>query len=225
MKGKQIYTLTAVLLVTFLVFIPGTVFSQKSAGTDTLKTAEKTGKEIILGPVVDPHLYYDPYGNDHRIQNGLVLGRGFIGAETTYSQPGSSNYLNLTMGVYDRASADRIFLMGGLSLGRELLLNEAGRLSGETRTEFYLRFGPGIGLAGRGVFDGSEEDRNYYMGVTSNAILGAQFKISRRTAFFVHGGGQVYWFPGLKEIGFMGTPVASFGLQFSITPEMPAVRY
>jgi hypothetical protein len=131
--------------------------------TDSLDREIGPNKGIILKPVVDEYLYYDPYQDIYTLQNGLFLGPSHAGIETT------------------------------------------------------------IRHSGRGVFTAYEPD--FYLGVFTSAILGAELRVSDRTSLFMHGGGRVYWFPELDEIGFMGVPVISVGIQFTTSPELPMVRY
>lgn len=223
------FSAIAGVLFAAAVLAPGLISAQgymvpKASNKDTLKTEKKAGDSIILEPVVDPYLYYDPTGQDYRVQSGIFFGRSHFGVETTYRPPGSAEYFNLFVGSVNGrgtgTSTPETFLTGGVSLGREIMLRD---LLEEDGMEFYIRVGPGFGLATRGTFDGP--DMKYYMGVHTSALMGAQKRISARSSFYLHGGGRVLWFPALNEIGFMSVPVISMGIQFSILPEIPVVRY
>lgn len=103
------------------------------------------------------------------------------------------------------------------------MLNIAGSVSEQSRSEFYMRFGPGIGIAGRGIIE--DGVMKTYLGATTSAILGAQYQLSKSTAIYMNGGGQMVWFPALSEIGIMGRPIVSIGFQFSLTSGILPVRF
>jgi hypothetical protein len=196
----------------------------KSALETMRSDTSRTG-EIILSGAVDPSVFYDSYREMYHVQSGVYLGYGHLGIESTYRHPGSFNFLNASAGVLVGigSNSDFVTAIAGISMGREFLLNAEALHSGMTRTEFYFRASPGMALAGSGFFSDREPD--LYFGLTTTGLLGAQFRITSRTSFFLHGGGRVYWFPALNEIGFMGAPMVSFGLQFSTSPSLPMVRY
>lgn len=233
MKISQKYFPVIIIFIVFLVLVPGIVYPQSTpvlkdkVKSDPLESEDHNAEDIILTPVAAPILFYDPYGDTYRIQNGLMIGSGIIGVESVYRQPGSNYTINLLMGVLQRSGSgsntERDLLFGSFSLNREVMLNIAGSLSEQSRSEIYMRFGPGIGIAGRGIFEDGEIKT--YLGLTTSAILGAQYQLSKRTAIFMHGGGQMVWFPGLSEIGIMGRPIISIGFQFSLTSGILPVRY
>jgi hypothetical protein len=234
-KQKQRILAITVFSTAFILFISVTAYAQLSSvysvylSSDTLKagSVESDGNERILSSAADPHVFNDSYREAYRVQNGFFFGNRQIGFESTYRHSDSDYYISLMGVLLEKkpmaSGANPSYLMGGFSLGREILLNgERGYLD-ETGTEFYFRVGPGIGIAARGYFDG--EEMRTYMGLFSSATLGAQFHLSKRVAFFLHGGGQVVWFPALREIGFLGAPVAGLGFQFSFTPGIQPVSY
>jgi hypothetical protein len=195
--------------------------------TDTLDREKDANKGIILKPVVEEYLFYDPYQDIYTLQSGLFLGPSHAGIETTIRHTDHDLFASLFFGALSASRSgspqQESFLIGGFSFGRQYLLS-GNRLDLSQRgPEFYMRLSPGIGLAGRGVFTDYEPD--FYMGVYTSAILGANLRISNRTSFFMQGGGRVFWFPALDEIGFMGVPVISVGIQFTTSPELPMVRY
>lgn len=103
------------------------------------------------------------------------------------------------------------------------MLNIAGSVSEQSRSEFYMRFGPGIGIAGRGIIE--DGVMKTYLGATTSAILGAQYQLSKSTAIYMNGGGQMVWFPALSEISIMSRPIVSIGFQFSLTSGILPVRF
>lgn len=230
-RNSTIITLCAAFLFTSL--IPQIMEAQTFSGagivdmSDTLDREKDPDKEIILKPVVEEYLYYDSYHDNFTLQNGLFLGPSHGGIETTIRYSGSDLFASLFFGALSASRSgspvQETFTIGGISFGSEYLLSGNRRVVDQSGPEFYMRLSPGIGIAGRGVFTDYEPD--FYLGVFTSAILGANLRISDRTSFFMHGGGRVIWFPGLDEIGFMGVPVISIGIQFTTSPQLPMVRY
>jgi hypothetical protein len=194
---------------------------------DTVDSEDKPAGSIILNPAADPYLFYDPVQDIFQIQSGLFIGSSHIGVETTFRRTESDRFGNIFMGVVSGSkpgsSAEETFVIGGLAYGSEYILNSYRIESERKGPEFYFRLSPGIGLAGRGVF--TEFERDFYFGIHTTAIMGAQFRITDRTSFFMNGGGRVLWFPALNEVGLMGVPVISFGIQFTTSPQLPMIRY
>lgn len=192
----------------------------ETARTDTSKTGA-----IILSGVADPYVFYDSYREMYLVQSGLYVGYRQLGVESTYRHPGSVYFMNAYAGALYGSGFNSGFVtaVAGFSIGREFVLNPTSLRAGETRTELYFRVSPGMALAGRGFFGDGDPDLHF--GLTTTGILGAQFRISSRSSFFMQGGGRAYWFPALNEIGFMGAPMVSIGLQFSTSPTLPMVRY
>ncbi|MCC5941528.1 MAG: hypothetical protein JJU37_08310 [Balneolaceae bacterium] len=220
----------SILILSLLFIIPaysqGFLNSMNHADSDTTAKEEKSDREIIIGPVADPYVYYDPFYESYRIQSGLFFGRGQFGVESTYMHPGSFNYVNLFIAaanVRDLSTPSSAIWISGLAVGRDFLLSEHERFMEQSSTDVYLRVGPGIGMAGRGIFD--SRDSNFYLGLQTKALVGVQYNFSTQTSLYVHGGGRLLWFPALDEIRFTGLPVISIGLQFSSSPSVPMVRF
>lgn len=215
-----------------LLLFPLEIFAQDSssqnAGTEQGDKAmsemytDSTATERVVSPAADPRVFYDPYSENHRIQNGLYLGPSHVGIESTYRVPESAQYLSIFAGLINPDDS-QTFWSGGFSYGREFRLNDASKSSGSSNVEYYFRAGPGIGIAGAGMFNGSQTE--YYMGLNSTVYLGAQYHLNEKTSLFIHGGGKMFWFPSLNEVGFTTIPVISFGIQFSTSSQMPFIRF
>lgn len=196
------------------------------SGPDTLKADKDSIEQIVTSPVADPAMYYHSNADVYRIQSGLYLGRRHIGIESTYFSPGSDLFVDLFLGVAnyrDLGSPSSAVWIGGLSAGRDFLLNNRDRIMEENKTDLYFRIAPGVGMAGRGIFDSRETD--YFLGLQTKILVGAQYNFSTNTSLYVNGGGRLLWFPALEEIRFTGIPLVSIGLQFSSSPQIPMVRF
>jgi hypothetical protein len=217
----------ALIILMLPAILHGQVINQVSIKEAIEREYSDTSKidDIILSGAADPYVFYDSYTEMQLVQNGLFAGHRQLGLESIYRHPGSVYFLNAYAGVLfgEGFNSDFRTAVAGFSMGREFVLNESALRSGNTRTEFYFRASPGMALAGSGFF--RDRDPDLYFGLTATGILGAQFRISSRTSFFLHGGGRAYWFPALDEIGFMGAPMVSLGFQFSTSPQLPMVRY
>ncbi len=194
-----------------------------------LLAAQSSGEDdsgVILDPGADPYYYYDDSYPQYSLESGLFAGRSHLGFEMTLLQADSDMYGSFFGGIAGGRNAESLFdgaWVAGISAGQQFYLSE--RLNGleGNRTELYFRFGPGVGLAGRGTFLGS--DSVYHFGLNVNAILGAQFRISDNTSFFMHGGGRVLWYPSLQEIDLIGIPMVAAGFRYSITNTISPVRF
>lgn len=179
-------------------------------------SAQTFGTELDPPPQI-------PCETDYRVQNGLFLGPGLLGAESIYRHPGSPWLISVHGGLI--AAEERLisgrdrFPFVGAVLGREISIGEREI---DSRAEFYFRIGQGFGLASRNVF--SNQTSVAYLGLTTQATIGAQYAITDRTAIFIHGGGRVHYFPALNKIKFRAGPVVNFGLQFRSTPDVPMGR-
>lgn len=229
--SRYIISVYIILIVVFL--IPNITEAQPitlkdvSNNADTSKTEKRPDSNIILEPVVDEYLYYDSSTEVYQVQNGIFFGRSHFGIETSIIQSGSEYFGSFFLGVVSSGetglSNNKDYAVGGLSYGKEFLLYGNREAYNGNSPQIYFRAGPGIGLAGRGVLTGS--DSEYYFGVHTTLMLGAEFSLTDRTSLFMNGGGRVLWFPALNEIGLMNVPVISLGIQFSTSPGIPMLRY
>ncbi len=223
---------TSLMIILMLLLMPVRVLANTGltvdvSKADTLKTEKNPGGQIITGPVADPSVYFDPYGDVFRVQSGLYAGVRHIGVESTYFSPGSSTFVDLFLGVAnfrDLGSPSSAVWMSGVSAGRDYLLSNRERFMEEGSTDLYFRIGPGVGMAGRGFFFNRRETE-YSLGLHTKVLIGAQYNFSVNTSIYVHGGGRVLWFPALEEIRFTGVPLISLGFQFSTSPQVPMVRF
>lgn len=220
-----------ITIIYITVCFPVTLYAQGSSSEGTGKedvrsnvgiNSDSTAVERVMSPAADPRVFYDPYSDIHRVQNGIYFGREHVGIESTYRVPESSQFLSLYAGLIDPENS-QAFWSGGFSYGREFRLNEIRTSAGSPNVEYYFRAGPGIGIAGTGTFNRSQTE--YYLGLNSTIYLGAQYHFNEKTSLFIHGGGKMFWFPSLNEVGFTTVPVISFGIQFSTSPRTPYVRY
>src|SRR6056297_797963 len=221
-----------ITLILFTILVPVTLNAQvtSSEDADRERTTTNVGKstdstavvEQVMVPAADPSVFYDPYRDIHRVQNGLYFGREHFGMETTYRVPESEQFLSLYAGLINPENSQSLWT-GGFSYGREFRLNGNRTSVNNSNIEYYFRAGPGIGIAGTGTFNGSRTE--YYLGLHSTVYLGAQYHLSEKTSLFMHGGGKMLWFPSLNEVRFTTVPVISFGIQFSTSPQMPFVRF
>lgn len=195
-----------------------------------LMLAAQSGSEdeagVILDPGTDPYYYYDDTYPQYSLESGLVVGRSHLGFEMTLLQADSDMYGSFFGGIAGGRNSESLFdgaWIAGISAGQQFYLSD--RLNGfeANKTELYFRFGPGVGIAGRGTFLGS--DSVYHFGLNANAILGAQLRISDSTSFFMHGGGRVLWYPSLQEIDLMGIPMVAAGFRYSIRNTISPVRF
>lgn len=222
-----------ITIIVITVFLPVTVYAQgsssESALADTEGARSKVGSnsdsttvERVMSPAADPRVFYDPYRDIHRVQNGIYFGRRHVGIESTYRVPESSQFLSLYAGLIEPESSQTLW-SGGFSYGSEFRLNDIRTSAGSSNVEYYFRAGPGIGIAGTGTFNRSQTE--YYLGLNSTIYLGAQYHFNEKTSLFIHGGGKMFWFPSLNEVGFTTVPVISFGIQFSTSPRTPFIQY
>jgi len=219
-------------ILLFTILVPVTLNAQvtSSEDADRERTTSNVGKSTdstavvqqVMYPAADPRVFYDPYRDIHRVQNGLYFGREHFGMETTYRVPESAQFLSLYAGLINPANSQTLWT-GGFSYGREFRLNGNHTSANISNVEYYFRAGPGIGIAGIGTFNGSRTE--YHLGLHSTVYLGAQYHLSEKTSLFMHGGGKMFWFPSLNEVRFTTVPVISFGIQFSTSPQMPFVRF
>ncbi len=223
---------SVLLFLALLFVIPNHISAQtdlvriKTTSTDTFETNEKPDGRVVTGPVADPSIYYEPYSDVFRVQSGLYVGRRHIGIEGTFFRPGSIAFVDLFFGVTnyrDLNSPSSAAWISGLSVGRDFFLSGREQFIEESKTDLYIRIGPGIGMAGRGIFD--NRDTEYFIGLHTKALIGAQYNFSIQTSLYVLGGGRVLWFPALDEVRFTGIPIVSVGLQFSSSPAVPMVRF
>lgn len=217
MKNRVLWTFACCLCL-LMAAEQATGQDQNRVPPDTLKVNPYPAGEIVLSPVADPSAFYDPYAEMYRVQNGLFTGGGFTGAETSYRHPGSDYVLSLMAG-----GMDPHLIAGGLTIYREWALAQSGSDRDHPRTELYLRAGPGIGVAGRGLF--TSRDMQTWLGLQSSAILGGQVRLGERSALYLHGGARMMWFPTLEEHRFHAAPVISLGIQFSTSPSPAPVRF
>ncbi len=230
-RGYADWLFYAIIIFLAILTLPaavyGQVLQQVTIPGEPEYTREDTSKTgaIILSGAADPYVFYDSYREMYLVQSGLYAGYRQLGVESTYRHPGSVYFVNAYAGALYGSGFNSGFVtaVAGFSIGREFVLNPTSLRAGETRTELYFRASPGMALAGRGFFGDGDPDLHF--GLTTTGILGAQFRISSQSSFFIQGGGRAYWFPALNEIGFMGAPMVSFGLQFSTSPSLPMVRY
>jgi hypothetical protein len=230
MQRSIIYMGICILSVTILLMVTEGVYSQipppvqDRVKPDTTLHGEKPGGDIVLGPVADSQVYMETYHDPYRIQNGVFLGRGIIGSETTFRQTESPFHFTGSLGVFSHDTGVRSdsYLFAGISAGREYLLNDYTFNSGSSRTELYVRLSPGVILVTDGL---TGRDTGYYPGVTGAGITGAQYDLSNRTSIYAHGGAQFIWLPALNDIGVHLSPIISVGIQFTITPGVSPVRY
>jgi len=220
-----------VTILLFTILVPVTLNAQVTSSEDTDrehtttnvgKSPDSTAVERVMAPAADPSVFYDPYSDIRRVQNGIYFGRDHVGIESTYRVPVSSQFLSLYAGLID-PDKSQTFWSGGFSYGREFRLNDIRTSAGSPNVEYYFRAGPGIGVGGTGTFNGSQTE--YYLGFHSTVYLGAQYHFNEKTSLFIHGGGKMFWFPSLNEVGFTTVPVISFGIQFSTSPRTPYIRY
>lgn len=217
-----------ITLLLFTILVPVTLSAQVTSSEE--RTTTNVGKstdstavvEQVMVPAADPSVFYDPYRDIHRVQNGLYFGRKHFGMETTYRVPESAQFFSLYAGLINPENSQTLWT-GGFSYGREFWLNGNRTSANNSNIEYYFRAGPGIGIAGAGTFNGSRTE--YYLGLHSTVYLGAQYHLSEKTSLFMHGGGKMFWFPSLNEVRFTTVPVISFGIQFSTSPQMPFVRF
>ncbi|MCC5913827.1 MAG: hypothetical protein JJU46_05585 [Balneolaceae bacterium] len=162
-------------------------------------------------------------GTIYRVQNGFYAGPEHFGVESLYRHPGSRWVISVHVGA---VSGDEVgsfgrdwFPMMGSSIGKDIALRETS----SDGLELYFRISQGFGIAARNFF--SNQTTVAYFGGTTSALFGIQYRITDRSALFMHGGGRAYYFPALNEINFKGLPVLSFGIQFSSSVEVPMSRF
>jgi hypothetical protein len=211
----------------FILLISVIPFAATAQNQSDHTDDEKSEESIILSPVADVQAYQmtDP-GNYHSL-NGLVIGKGMLGFESIYRQPGTRADLGFSLSAYYEADnsefRDDNLLIGALNVGRNFSITEFTNLSGSTKLEIYFRIAPGFGVAGRGIFDNG--NTQFFPGVTATTEFGAIYHFTERVSLFTNAGGRYYWFPGLDEMGVMGRPAVMFGLQFNLTGGFSPVRF
>lgn len=216
MKSVQ-KLIRALFLLTGALLCPILLAAQSSS-------EEESG--VILDPGADPYYYYDDSYPQYSLESGLFVGRSHLGFEMTLLQADSDMFGSFFGGIAGGRNTDSLFdgaWIAGISAGHQFYLSERLNSLEKNNTELYFRVGPGVGLAGRGTFLGS--DSAYHFGLNANAILGGQIRISDNTSFFMHGGGRVLWYPSLDEIDLMGIPMVAAGFRYSITNTISPVRF
>jgi hypothetical protein len=204
MQRSIIYMGICILSVTILLMVTEGVYSQipppvqDRVKPDTTLHGEKPGGDIVLGPVADSQVYMETYHDPYRIQNGVFLGRGIIGSETTFRQTESPFHFTGSLGVFSHDTGVRSdsYLFAGISAGREYLLNDYTFNSGSSRTELYVRLSPGVILVTDGL---TGRDTGYYPGVTGAGITGAQYDLSKPNVDICSRRRTVYMAPCIKR--------------------------
>lgn len=90
-------------------------------------------------------------------------------------------------------------------------------------TQFYARFGMGLGVSGVGKI--SESSFNYYPAINTTVLIGSLTSVSESTSVYIEIGSRTAWHPSLNEIGFLVGPQINIGIQFSKGPNFRIPRF
>lgn len=170
--------------------------------------------------------------NGRSLKKYLVQGGGFLstlggGMEITW-RPGLAPWygnfsLSSMMNPGERIpEANRIFT-AGIMVGYERMFystqpqsfsKEASVVyAGADGTQFYIRVGPGIGVAGVGKIN--SHSLEYYPLIHSTAVAGTLLSVAENISIYFELGGRMAWTPTLDEMRFLAGPQLNIGIQFS----------
>lgn len=127
-----------------------------------------------------------------------------------------------------RVANARDMFMAGISAGYTFsldFLRPGGRVPGQpvvvlgenaNRVQFYAGIGPGFGISMMNIIDDDEStsSSSTHFGVHAETFVGALKPFTRAGSVFVEMGTLVIWYPGFREMQFVGGPSLSVGFQF-----------
>lgn len=170
--------------------------------------------------------------SDFQHRSGGFIGLSHFGGKFMLNVAESPYYGNLFFGGMinpsRRVANARDMFMAGVSVGYTFSLDflRQGKHSpgqpvvvlGENanRVQFYAGIGPGFGVSMMNIIDddASTSPSNTHFGVHAETFVGALKPFTRAGSVFVEMGTLVIWYPGFREMQFVGGPSLSVGFQF-----------
>lgn len=225
--------LVAFLVITFLgpAFCETVLAQVDTATASEIGSAEEqsdssTYSPRILIPGTNP--YYPTDEPEWFRQAGVFYGGSGLGLEYTTRPPDGRYYGSIFASSMTEPDNSRYTVMSGLTIGYETVLYPVRRRGEVLRTDidgtqFYLRIGPGFGIAGIARQNGEFE---VHPGVHTSTAVGALTKIGgQRGALFFEMSGRLGWFPSLDEMHFIGGPQLSIGFLIFSPQQIPVYQY
>ncbi|MEX0905993.1 MAG: hypothetical protein WEA56_15995 [Balneolaceae bacterium] len=225
---------TAVLILSLLpILLPAQGISGQKSEPDQQETDDPS---VVLIPVPDIYSGSVTEGPLPLVLSGAFVNPAEGGVEITYRPAYERYYGSLYISSMFRATrripnASRMFT-AGLSIGREILLHDTKPLLPGRKgkmvwpeaegTQFYARFGPGIGVGGIGKINGSTE---FHPLIHANVAAGFLSPVGNTGGFYMEIGGKAGWLPTLDEAGFFGGPQFTIGFQLFKDRPVPMVQF
>lgn len=231
-----IFLLSATVTVNGEPFSEDHFFGNVTAVADTVKSEEddSTSSSILLYPDTDPYNYY-AYTDRHpeSFRSGFFFGNYGLGVEGVYRAELSSFYAGMftaTGGSTVLTSEQaHLSMFTGFMIGYYHAFGVSDpvyRLPGEQeRFHFYVRMGPGLGLASVRRMDGYSIDSDRELGIFLGSHGGFEVSVSDRSRFYMEAGFRGFWFPGADDLGFLGGPSLSIGFVFNFSDDLNPFRY